>query len=306
MMLTGIGGYAVYRSETVNTRLAVSLSARQAEDFAYKKHWEGWQRCPEPAPETGCRMLRPEIPPTLAIIGDSHAGHLASGLAELYGESENNPVIHLQAGCAPFYPVTFEGREYFNCENGHIANALDSVISSPSVRTVVLANFGNFYLHGRLKASVSSESYFVGYTSEFSGKALNSNIEAFRLAVFETLGRLTKTDKRIIFLVDVPELNFNPRECVSQRRLTLVADELRVPCRLEKQISDDRSLVYHTLVAEVGKAFPTVDFIDAGEALCDKQGCDILVDGALLYSSRDHLTTHGSRKLIQRISDQMP
>ena len=147
---------------------------------------------------------------------------------------------------------------------------------------------------------------FVGYTSSYSGEALRKNIEAYRMALFETLERLTRAGKRVVFFVDIPELNFNPRECVSQRRLTLVPDRLRDPCILDRVHYEERASEYHELVREAQAAFQSVRFIPLDEALCEGDSCEILVDGALLYSSRDHLTTHGSRYVIQGIGEQLP
>ncbi len=78
----GAVGYLTYTAGGFENRFR--LHHVRAGEFQYDTHWEGWSECSNisaPDPKMGgCRILHPGAPARIAVIGDSHAGHLASGL----------------------------------------------------------------------------------------------------------------------------------------------------------------------------------------------------------------------------------
>ena len=304
-MTAGGLGYIIYLSEGGKTRLEMTANASQANDLIYERHWTDWSLCKDEGESKGCRILNPFIEPSIAVIGDSHAGHLASGLAEIYRNSNENVIIRLGAGCMPFYSTKIDNQTFFTCTDNRIEKALDRAISETSIKTIILSGYGNEKIHGRRNASVNTQSYFYGYTSSFSEKQIERNKIAFKRAMHNTLSKLTRSDQKIIFIVDIPELNFNPLECVSLRGFTFSEEKLRYPCSLDRKSYEARTIDYLNLIKEAEFAFPNVKFIHTYNYLCDDTQCDITVNDKLLYSTRDHLTTYGSCYLMNKIKEEL-
>lgn len=305
MILVGCTGYIIYQYDGLKFRSLVTDYGNIADDLVYRKHWSGWNLCANEGNSEGCRILDPSSEPSIAVIGDSHAGHLASGLADVFRYRNENVIIRLGPGCMPFYSIKIDNKEFFSCIDDHINQALDLAINSTSIKTIILSGYGNLALHGREGFSVNTQSYLEGYSSNYSEQQVDTNIIAFKNAMHTTLEKLTNSGKKIIFIVDVPELYFNPRECVSLRSVKLTSRKLRLPCTLDRKLFEKRTENYHQLVADAEKSFPKVKFIHTYKYLCNDKNCDILVNGNLLYSSRDHLTTYGSRYLLNRINNEL-
>ena len=123
--------------------------------------------------------------------------------------------------------------------------------------------------------------------------------------MFNTLNKLTASGKKVIFIVDVPELDFNPRECISLGRINEREVRLSSPCSLNRERFEERTADYHQLVADAENAFPVVTFIHTYKYLCGNEYCDALQGNRLLYSTRDHLTTYGSIHLINKIQNEL-
>ena len=305
MIIVGCAGYIVYQYDGFKSRPSVAASADKADDLVYTKHWSNWNLCKNEGESKGCRILDPSDEPDVAVIGDSHAGHLASGLAEFYRQRNENVIIRLDAGCMPFYTIKIDGQKYFDCFDNRINKALDFAITSNFIKTIILSGYGNLVLHGREKSSINTQSYLNGYTSSFTEQQIRENITAFKKAMYTTLEKLTRSGKKIIFIVDIPELYFNPLECVSLRGIKLANHKLRSPCSLSRKYFEERTVNYHRLIADAEKMFPMVKFIHTYKYLCDEKNCEVLVNNNLLYSTRDHLTTYGSRYLVSKIKNEL-
>jgi len=305
MIMIGTTGYIIYQYDGLKFRSSLTKFGKQADDLVYEKHWTGWNLCKNEEKSEGCRVLKISPEPSIAVIGDSHAGHLASGLSHIFRYRNENIIIRFGEGCMPFYTIRINGYELFSCIDNRINTALDLAIKSTSIETIILSGYGNLKLLGREDFSINSQSYLDGYSSSYSEELSNKLIMVFKNAMYTTLEKLTKSGKKIIFIVDVPELYFNPRECISLRSIELKFRKLRQPCTLNRKSFEKRTVRYHELIADAEKYFPQVKFIHTYKYLCNDKNCDILVHGNLLYSTRDHLTTYGSRYLLNKIKNKL-
>ena len=278
------------------------MQVAQADEFNYSRHWDGWFNCA--ANPESCRILDPTRPPDIAVIGDSHAGHLATGLGEYFRGSGNNVVVKLSAGCTPFFEMELNGKENFICEGNVINKALLEAMASTSIKTIVLSGYALLKIQGNRGSSPNGLD-MGGYVNNPSVDEVRRNAEVFQNAMNLTLARLVASGKRVVFLVDVPELYFDPRECVTVRPLELPGHKIRSICAVPRIDFQARSSEYHRIVSEARIAFPTVKFIESYEYFCDDKLCHGMSDGELLYASSDHLTPSGSRYLMNKIANQL-
>ena len=107
----------------------------------------------------------------------------------------------------------------------------------------------------------------------------------------------------MVFVIDVAELGFNPRECLVARPFS--AGSLRRPCTVQRKIVDDRQEVYRKIVARLKTASPRLQVFDALPLLCDENACYGFRDGHAYYDDDDHLGTYGSELVGSRLVDSL-
>lgn len=245
-----------------------------------------------------CRFTDRGARPRVAILGDSHAGALYDGLDQALG-SHHMGVIHLGApGCPPFYSLNrLPGlyKSWDKCSTA-INPALDYARHDKDIEVIVLSVY--FDWTRKDEPSVDSELVYEGDTLLEGGMA-------WRASMRRTLSTLQKSGKKILFVLDVPHLGFDPKSCKTLR--PVLGDAKRQSaCHqsrddIESQyISPRKSHIIETL-----KEFPGVVVVNAADAVCDQSRCYGMKDGALLYSDSNHLSVAGSILVGKLITDQM-
>lgn len=120
-----------------------------------------------------------------------------------------------------------------------------------------------------------------------------------------TLSALTTSGKKIMFVLDVPHLGFDPKSCKTLR--PVLGDASRQSAcyqsreDIEKQFVSSRQ----ARIIETLKEFPQVLVVNAADAVCDRARCYGMKDGALLYSDSNHLSVSGSILVGRLIAEQM-
>jgi hypothetical protein len=109
---------------------------------------------------------------------------------------------------------------------------------------------------------------------------------------------LTKADKKIFFIVDIPELGFEPERCVDVRPYQLV-DNKKSVCAITKEVFINRNASFLSIVAQHAKQFPNVNFLYPSNRLCDDKFCYAKIDNTIYYRDDDHLSYEGSLKMGQ-------
>ncbi len=255
--------------------------------FDYSRHWDGWNECGllENSNEGGCRILKSERPVDIMMIGDSHAGHLATGLHDLYQSSPSNIAVLLHAGCFPVFSTSD-----FTCPGEAIDRALKTAIASADVKVVVLAGYANLHIF---------DSRFPEVPSIGADKIL-ARAAAMERALGATFAQLEQANKQVVFVIDVPELEKEPRSCID-RRLPYFGQ--RCDIDIERACVEGRNRYLSDIVHRLATSHPYVRFVSTMDSLCDPSTCHGSEGGKLLYASRDHLTPDGSRRVVRVFED---
>ncbi len=217
--------------------------------------------------------------PRVAVIGDSHARVLFDGMA--------TDDTHFADGLVNIGGKPFLGVKLINEHNENTLNNFYSslrgtsiAINESSISTVVIAYRAEEYL--------SSNSYRLIDRPEIEDPS-----DIFEASVRLTLDKLLQKNKNIILMISVPELGFDPRQCMSRPLQNL--DKLKNPCAISRGDYELRSQLYRNLVFSIIKDYPTVKIFDAPAYLCDKEWCWAKKDGILLYRDDNHLSLEGAR-----------
>jgi peptidoglycan/LPS O-acetylase OafA/YrhL len=226
----------------------------------------------------------------VAVFGDSHAEVLFAGLAE---QQIGVPLFLTgRKGCAPVIneqPIADQLAEI--CRKSALI-ALSAIRADTAIGTVLLVSRGPAYLSGGA-FGIDSMKPVVQLAVARSRDDTLTLTRAYEAGITRTVRALQGAGKRVIFVLDVPELGFNPEECVIGRPLGLRT--VRRPCAVTRSLVDQRNARYRALTMALQQRLAGLELYDAAAPLCDRELCKASLAGQLLYSDANHLTIAGSR-----------
>jgi len=200
---------------------------------------------------------------TVAVVGNSHAGHLMAGL-DAYGLAHGWKVVLMRkTGCTG---ASTAAQTESGCVEWTRA-VFDELLGREDVDTVVFAT--------------NDESlHYVG--SEQMGAAEIAEVEA---NVSGNLAALLAAGKGVVAVGDVPGAAEAAPDCVYLHRSDYD------PC------STERVPERNNVVAAAARATGGVGFVDLDPYFCDETRCHSVIGGAVVYLDEHHLTASFSRSL---------
>ncbi|MBC7712843.1 MAG: acyltransferase [Rhizobacter sp.] len=245
-----------------------------------------------------CMLAQKTKVPTVALIGDSHANALYFGLSPLFSNMNENLLLMGKGTCVPFS----------NVESGMVGSpercskdinlAIDYALSSKEIKTIIITSRGPLYINGTGFHERRVDNY-IKYNDE------KNYADAFREGMGATMKRLVESQKKIILILDNPELSFNPELCLKPRPFSSLKIP-KSPCDGKK---DDeykkRESAYRSIVTSVMKSFPSVKVLDPEKYFCDEQNCHAIIDGKLVYRDNNHLSRNGTVFLAEKIKAEL-
>jgi hypothetical protein len=230
-----------------------------------------------------CRTIGTERP-KIALIGDSHGLHLVEGLKN----AGLNFLFLGRSGCPPFLDSGLGGNQ---CPKSALNPAFEGVIQHPEIETVVLAGRFGLYWHGHIpvEGRVSNHVDFP-----LLGRSGGDNPTVFSEQAEATVKALIKKGKRVVWILDVPELGFDPHQCI--RRPDWVSRS-KVLCGIRKDLYERRRQGYQEALQQIARRYSGVELWDPESLLCDNEFCSALTETEILYQDDDHLTPNGSIRL---------
>ena len=94
-------------------------------------------------------------------------------------------------------------------------------------------------------------------------------------------------DKKVIFVISTPRLNFHTSSCLITRPFTIQDKKVNDLCAMSQKDYLSDAQLYLDSVREVLRGLPSL--------LCDGGYCHAMKDGVTLYRDDIHLSTAGSR-----------
>ncbi len=220
----------------------------------------------------------------MALIGDSHAQHLAFGVRERFVETAENPIALVSGGC---YPVMTGGREhgdFMQCSQDFIDKAFTYVLESDEIEKVILSGYGVWELLRRR-----------AHEPELLEPSEIKTRQAMLLAgMQETVGRLLASGKKVLLIADNPELMGNPAHCS-----TKTADWFgKCPLRLARRDVDLSLKEMDQIIQDLQSVHPTLEVFDPRSVFCDEDFCYSGTPEESWYRDYDHVTPAGSIRII--------
>ena len=241
--------------------------------------------------------------PETMLIGDSHANRLGLGLKEYFNQINGHFLQLGEPGCLPFFDVKRTGnRMTYKCTE--IMNqALQLAISSAEVKTVILSSRGALHVEGH--GFGPQEERFDSRITRPDLADDAQNPAVFEQAMRDTLQKLTAGHKAVVFVIDVPELDFDPLSCIDIPTPSMTRRAQHPSCDIPRPAVDHRNKRYWDLVRKVTNDFPSVRVFSPIPYLCDASTCRARAAEGLLYTDNHHLSTIGSKLIADALVREM-
>ncbi|MEO8019549.1 MAG: SGNH hydrolase domain-containing protein [Pseudomonadota bacterium] len=229
-------------------------------------------------------------PPRVVLLGDSHANALWPGVLAAYAESS---LLNIGAQRCAYLQDTEYWDDATPARRGVCPVLIGAAYRAitPDTRLVILVARNTLYI------DVSPEEHFA--SPDFPRA---TTIEVFERSLIRDLPRLLESDREVILVLQVPELDFLPEHCL-HRPIESVLPETIVTCSVPRTVVEQRQAQYRAMIARVVRALadPDLQVVDPMDALCDASECHAMIDGKLMYRDNHHLNEAGSLYVWEKI-----
>ncbi len=300
MLIIGFSGILVYQKN--------GMKHRMKEDKSYLNEIMStpypnveYVSCDQVLPEfqnvgyDDCTISKPVLP-DIMFIGDSHTKQFQSTNWEKFGGKA--VLMVTKSECLPFTNATFLGKGACKEAFNHI---IDYVSKKNSVKTIVLSGYWTYLMSGKFVSK--GDNWRVAQTPH-TDDALTFK-ENFRLFILKSIS----SGKRVVFVMDIPDLNFNIKTCFDNRPLRITVADIRNDCSMDAGEYIDRIAPTDHILYEILMEFPQVTVFNPRGMFCDETKCRAS-DGRLpYYYNGDHLNHYGASlvmdSLIKYILDNL-
>ena len=220
-----------------------------------------------------CLQQNNQKSPTTLLVGDSHANHLYPGLLNKPQTTGGNLLNLGVSSCLPFFNSL--DKKCTVTTN----KALNLAITNASIKTVILSAY--------------MDSYTDKYTHTPTDNTQKESFSTLQTIMRETFQRLLEANKQVIFVLDIPKLDFRPIAC-AQRPWRISGQTSKSPCATQRAKIDNDQKQYRDVIVKVLAEFPKVQLWDVTSAFCDDDYCWAIKDHKMLYRDNNHLNKTGS------------
>lgn len=234
-----------------------------------------------------CQQFDPQLPVTVALLGDSHAAHFFPGLGERL-QARNQGLVHLgQTGCPPLLDLERLGTTGdHRCVRVNAA-IIDAVNADAAITDVWLAFRGAVAVEGSEYRAGAPPAPLFRSTRDGA-----DNAAAIEETLPVTIARLASHGKRVGIVLQIPELDFRIDACTG-RPLSLAHRPAKSPCAIPLAAVRERQKRFREIVERIRQQYD-VRIFDPMTPLCDDDSCTAMVDGRMLYHDDNHLGQFGS------------
>ena len=305
LLMIGLAGYLVELQKGYPNRYTFETNWTEGEigNDAFRKKELGFrQNCIDKF-ENGineksyCLIENVNFEPTALLVGDSHANHLYSGLIQNKALTGGNLLNRGAGACFPFFDNPSAANKI--CP-ALIDSLLEMAQTTTSIKTVLLA--------GRAVTELNEEHFLpkINTLSDLRPASNNENNPyfIFKNGMQKTLQRLTEANKKIVFVLDTPDLEFDPIACLN-RPWRLDESALKTLCAVPRSQVNSRRQKYLEIVMPILNEYPNVKVLDPLPAFCDESYCWAVKDKKLLYRDPDHLNETGAIYLGEYFERQL-
>jgi peptidoglycan/LPS O-acetylase OafA/YrhL len=290
MLIVGSVGFSIYQMRGLPYRDAHRKYGINPDQLLIQPSQAPDYGCPEVLKSADAHLgycrTSSSAPPTMALLGDSHADDKYHGLAKL--DPTRSWILLGNNSCPPLQGTEVQ-TDHANCKE-RIAAAVRYLSDSTTITTVVLSFF---------EAAVLDTPFAAEHVSLNRGPhrvVLKSSLhpeftkqQAFEEGLEATVRTLQKAGKKVVVLIDVPELSFIPRDCIRDPSA----------CVLPIETIAERQKTFRKIIEDVKDRNPGLLVYDPLPILSRRGRCLYTFDGNLIYRDSHHVSEWGSEYLAK-------
>lgn len=243
-----------------------------------------------------CTAGDPDVPPSIAVVGDSHTGVLAESIDKaLKGTGRSALVLAFGDFLADDYPPYYKtGDEY-----RPVLKQKKAALADPNIKTVIVS--ARYTLGIEYTPFDNQEGGFELQPNFYAG-----NSDADKAAMVESIRTaiegLTKVGKRVILIEPIPEVAWNVPETLSRLYLRGQAHPLTTSYAVYLKRNERVLHLFHDLAKS-----PDVVSVPTASLFCDSAVAGRCVtqinDETLLYFDDDHLSIPAADMVVKATVD---
>ncbi|RUR06125.1 acyltransferase family protein [Legionella sp. km772] len=238
-----------------------------------------------------CSISKNAMPDTL-FLGDSHTLHYRHAVGS---QMEKNSVLVIsQTSCLPF---SYNGFLKDECKKKYDA-VLAFLESNSSIKTVYVSGYWAYLMTG---------GFSKNGTNWRNAKPINSaDVKSFLANGKHFFSRVLQSKKDLVFLKDIPDLDFNINYCYVNRPLTLPwTHQLKKKCVLNFASYAKRTQQYDQVINQLLAGFPQIKIYNPRPLFCNEKRCRIKDGKFPYYMNGDHLNYYGASLVIKDLQKQL-
>ncbi len=237
-----------------------------------------------------CFLSKKKKAPEILFLGDSHALHYLNAAWKHF--QSKSIIMIVRTSCLPFSNDSlFQG----SCRDTYNA-VISYVNSNPSIKKVYLSGYWSYLMTGNIGETGPSWRHAVPLDIERDKSFIQNGRDLIE--------KLVQANKEIIFLKDIPDLDFNINSCFDTRPLRLSKAKLNKDCAIDFAKYKKRTIAYNQILEEVLKGFPQVKIYDPQSLFCKGLKCLARDKDLPFYSNGDHLNYYGANLVIKDMLKQ--
>ena len=228
------------------------------------------------------------------VIGDSHAETSYYGISKLAKKYNLETLLIANSSCPPL----INGEMGYHIKDLNLCrikiNDIFNIIKSNKIKIkkIIYITRGTVYMkdkgygiieHGGKKLNYHFKEYFVNKKANYNQELL------YKKRLFDTFKFLNSLHKEVFFVLENPELGFDPKNCL-ERPFNIFPQQCKISyINFIKRQSDYRKYVF-----DLGKKFKHIYILDNSKLFCDNKNCYAIINGHMMYADDDHYSLDGS------------
>ncbi|WP_131783358.1 acyltransferase family protein [Legionella gresilensis] len=236
----------------------------------------------------GCKLSKNTLPDVM-FIGDSHAMHYRNAVWQQF--SNHSVLMIVEPMCFPFSSHRFlkgECRRKFDA-------LLAFLKTNKSVKKIYLSGYWSYLMTGGFAIQKDHWRQAKPLTLK---KALSFQENGRRL-----IKTILASQREIIFLKDIPDLDFNINTCFKLRPLRLSFRPLRTNCWMDFANYQKRMAPYDRVIDNLLSEFPQVKLFDPRPLFCTDNKCFARDAELPYYYNGDHLNHYGAEYVFKNMQN---
>ena len=244
-----------------------------------------------------CQSL-PGVPPRIAVVGDSHAEVLYPGL--VWAMPGRN-IAFLQTCSFPVVGL-IESNRPFNgyCPAQTSERQIAYLAGIDGLETVIFSFRGPLYLLGKgFGVGPQEREHDVVLEAGNPEQRGLTQAQLFGFGLSGAIDVLEHANKRIVIVLDFPELGFDIQDCLYDKPFrSKLAD-----CWIERSAVEARQRDYRAAIEQMRLGHPGLQVFDTMPLLCDERYCYGIKDHHVLYLDDDHIGIYGTKMIGEKLAE---